>query len=278
VLFVDLRHSKKVELTFFDVGQGDSTLLKFPNGKTMLVDGGGSRDETWDPGSTRVVPALRASGVKHLDWVVATHPHADHVAGLRAVLKSISVGELWICWHDQPDTWLHKLLSIARERNIRILRPRKIHSGAVTIQPLWPRGFETFCGDPGYSANDNSIVLRVEYGQAAILLTGDIEEPVEHALTQEQQTARLLRADLLKVPHHGSPTSSTDQLLEAVSPRLAVISCGSGNLFGLPDLEVIKRYRRNGIQVARTDRLGAIRVLLGKDGQLEWSAATSWTR
>jgi competence protein ComEC len=184
-----------------------------------------------------------------------------------AVLDQLEVGELWTCWHEEPDPWHARLLAAAARRGVKVARPRALRRGAVTVTPLWPRGFEGACGDPGFSANDNSIVLRLTYGRAAVLLTGDIERPVEAELLR---AGAGLRADLLKVPHHGSDSSSSEALIRAVRPSLAVISSGPGNAFGLPDPETLERYGSAGVTVARTDRVGAIGVELTADGALSW--------
>ncbi len=257
-----------LELTFLDVGQGDSTLARFPDGTTVLVDGGGSLSETYDPGAARVVPYLRAAGVTRLDLVVATHPHPDHVKGLAAVLASVEVGELWACWHQEENPWHEDLLRAARRRGIRVTRPRLLRRGEVVLRPIWPEGYDKHCGDPGYSANDNSVVLRLEYGRAAALLPGDIEREVERLLVRGK--SRWLRADLLKAPHHGSGTSSSAAFIRAVSPRLTVISCGLDNSFGIPPPRVVARYRRLGVPLARVDLSGAVGVRLHADGRMTW--------
>ena len=262
-----------LELTFLDVGQGDSTLARLPDGTTVLVDGGGSLTGAYDPGAARVVPFLRAAGVRHLDLVVATHPHPDHVKGLTAVLDQLEVGELWTCWHGERNPWHEALLVAAHRRGVPVARPRLLRRGRVVIRPLWPRGYGGQCGDPGFEANNNSIVLRLEYGRAAALLPGDIERESEALLVRTAR--RWLRADLLKAPHHGSGTSSSEAFLRAVSPRLAVVSCGLNNAFGIPPPRVLARYRRLGVPLARVDLDGAIGVTLEADGHLTWRRLVS---
>jgi competence protein ComEC len=262
-----------LEAVFLDVGQGDSTFVRLPDGATLLVDGGGSEDgRGFDPGRTRVLPFLRRAGVRRLDLVVASHPHADHVAGLLSVLDAVPVGELWTCWHDEPSHWMDLLRGRARARGVRLGRPRPWRRGAALVRPLWPAGWEGMCGDPGYGANNNSIVLRLELGRAAMILPGDIERPVEGRLLSTRP--ELLRADVLKVPHHGSASSSSAAFLRAVAPRLGVISCGLGNGFGIPHPAVLGRYRRLGVALSRVDRVGAVGVCLGADGSLSWRALT----
>jgi len=292
------RVTPTLEAIFLDVGQGDSALLRFPGGGAMLVDAGGvlpvgpraGARTSHDPGTTRVVPFLRAAGIRRLEVVVATHPHPDHVGGLAAVLATFPVDELWVCW-DDPEPALAPLLEVALRRGVKVSRPRLVRRpDGVVVEPLWPhgegepRGGEGVgegangrssaqagrCTDPGDSANDSSVVLRVAYGAASVLLAGDIEEDAERRLAA--RGGERLRSQVLKVPHHGSATSSSEVLLRTVAPRLAVISCGVQNSFGFPAPAVLARYREHGIEVARVDQLGAISVRLDRNGGLRREA------
>jgi competence protein ComEC len=267
------RAEPALEIVSLDVGQGDSTFVRWPDGFTLLVDGGGNLTGPYDPGAARVVPFLRAQGVTRLDLVVATHPHPDHVAGLSAVLRSLPVKELWVCWYEERDHWLDALLGEAVRRQVPVNRPRILERGAGRIVPLWPQGYSGQCADPGYDGNDNSIVLRVEYGRGAAVLAGDIEADAEGRLVAAHRS--LLHAQVLKVPHHGSKTSSTEGLLQAVTPRLALISCGLENRFGFPAPSVLGRYAAHGITVARTDLVGAVGVRLTAAGEVSWEGLTS---
>ena len=263
-----LRRDAPLELTFLDVGQGDSTFITTAGGFAMLVDGGGDPAGRADPGLSRVVPYLRWRGVRRLDLVVATHPHADHIAGLGAVMEAVEVGELWVCWHEEQDPWLEALLAAAASNGVPVSPPRLLELDGLTIRPLWPAGYGGRCADPARDANDNSIVLRLELGGAAVLLPGDVEQGVEQELVARFRG--LLQADVLKAPHHGSGTSSSPGFLAAVDPRMGVISCGLHNSFGIPPARVLRRYRRQGVELARVDRDGAIGVHLWPDGTLRW--------
>lgn len=214
---------------FLDVGQGDAAYLELPDGQRWLVDGG--------PPSDAVLRFLRQEGVGHLDVVVASHGHPDHTGGLLPVLENVAVDELWI-----PDFegTTDLVLAAARQGTRVRLRP------PATLHPAW-----TFVTD---NLNDRSLVLRVDLGGVTLLLPGDAEAAAEDALPDG------ISADILKVPHHGSHTSSTPRLLDRARPSLAVISCGGGNRFGHPHADVLDRYRRAGIDVERTDLLGTIEI------------------
>jgi competence protein ComEC len=153
-----------------------------------------------------------------------------------------------------------------------VVEPRHLQLGEVTLRPLWPDPYNGACADPAYGANNSSIVLQIVRDQAAILLAGDIEQPVEELLVDRHGAE--LGAAVLKVPHHGSATSSGERFLEAVQPRLAVVACGAGNGFGVPHEAVQQRYARIRAKLLRTDRLGAIAVRLDEQGQLTWGRAT----
>ncbi len=255
------------ELTVLDVGQGDSLFAAFPDGHTMLIDGGGivgfrrigGVRTGMDIGEEVVSPYLWSRGLKRIDVVALTHPHEDHIGGLSAVLRNFRVGELWIGREEQSAA-LHDLLELAAARGVRVVHQAQGVSedwGGAECDVLWP-----VRGSPPIGPNDDSMVLRVQDGRLAWLLTGDIERPVENALLADGEP---LQADFLKVPHHGSKTSSTAPFLEAVRPHYAAISVGANNSYGHPAPEVLDRLVATGATIFRTDRDGAITSL--GDGQ-----------
>ena len=255
------------ELTVLDVGQGDSLFAAFPDGHTMLIDGGGivgfyrvgGVRTGIDIGEEVVSPYLWSRGLKRIDVVALTHPHEDHIGGLSAVLRNFRVSELWIGREEQSAA-LHDLLELAAARGVRVVHQAQGVSedwGGAECDVLWP-----VRGSPPIGPNDDSMVLRVQDGRLAWLLTGDIERPVENALLADGEP---LQADFLKVPHHGSKTSSTAPFLEAVRPHYAAISVGANNSYGHPAPEVLDRLVATGATIFRTDRDGAITSL--GDGQ-----------
>ena len=243
-----------LRVTFVDVGQGDAALIDLPDGRAMLIDAGGNPQGGADPGERALLPLLRARRRTRLDVVVLTHPHPDHYGGLAALIDALPIGELWDSGQSASEADLTgttgralELVERARARGAHVLHPADLCGrtrafAAARVDVLWP--CPAF--DPGFDPNDNSLVLRLTYGEHAILFTGDIEAHAEAALIA--RGARL-RADVLKVAHHGSRTSSSDAFLRAVSPTLAVISAGAVNPFGHPHSEVLERLRKHNARV-----------------------------
>ena len=251
-----------------DVGQGDSIFTAFPSGRTMLVDGGGLagservggyRSGT-DVGEEVVSPYLWSRGIQRLDVVALTHAHHDHLDGLHAVLENFKVGELWV-GRDEETAAIRDLLQEARERGVTIVRKvqgNEFSWAGVNGTILWPADLPPV----KEASNDDSIVMRLTDGRFHFLLTGDIEQRVEDKLVGENAD---LTSDFLKVPHHGSKTSSTKVFLTAVAPRIAVVSVGESNPFGHPAAATVERYADAGVRLLRTDRDGAVTALT--DGQ-----------
>ena len=249
-----------LRVTALDVGQGDSTLVDFPDGSVWLIDAGGVVGSPVDPGSAAVLPLLRARRREHLDVVVLTHPHPDHFGGLPAVLSAVSVGEIWDSGQGEAEgagPVYASLVRAARARGTPIFRPAELCGrprlrGGASVELIAPcPGYV-----PGRDANDNSLVLRVSFGSHTALLTGDAEALEESELVARE--GKRLRADLLKVGHHGSRTSTGDVFLAAVKPTWATISCGVRNRFGHPHAPVLERLAAHGAEALRLDRAGGV--------------------
>ncbi|GAC1346921.1 MAG: DNA internalization-related competence protein ComEC/Rec2 [Myxococcales bacterium] len=260
---VAVRRSTAVTATFLAVGQGDAALVQLPGGHAILIDGGGdlrglpdpAGGRGRDPGARDLLPALAELGVSRLDVVVLTHPHPDHAGGLPTLLRHVPVGELWLTGEPGPGDIGGRVAGIARAQGVSVRTPRHGPqdpiAGGVSVEVLHP----VPSWDPGRTTNDNSLVLRLVHGKVAMLFPGDIEALAESALAQG---AEPLEAQLLKAPHHGSRTSSTDAFLRRVRPRAVVYSVGEGNPFGFPHADVLARTQRLGAEsLLRTDA-GAI--------------------
>lgn len=250
---------RKLEITAIDVGQGDSLLVVSPEGRTMLIDGGGSigpvRSE-FDFGEDVVAPYLWARGLDHLDVVALTHAHGDHIGGLPRIIEDFHPSELWVGINPPTDA-LSQLYEMADENHVAIRRHvagDEFDWSGTRIRVLSPPPDWKPKAQPN---NDDSLALLIGYGGTRALLAGDLEKKMERFVATESP-----RADLLKVAHHGSATSTTPELLAAVQPRFAVISAGYQNPFGHPRKGVLDRLQAADVQVYRTDVEGAVTFLL----------------
>ncbi len=260
---------RDLEIVFLDVGQGDAAFLRFPNGRTMVVDGG-LRSRRSDFGERVVVPFLKHRGVSRVDVVVASHPHSDHIGGLVHLLEQVEVGH-FIDSGQAYDTWTaRRLRGLIEERGIAYHRVAAGDSlaglGGVGAVVLHPR--EGFVGPDGgspHGLNDGSVVVRFDYGETRVLFTGDIEEASEPALLGWGDG---LRSGVLKAAHHGSRTSSGPAFVEAVDPSVCVVPVGAFNKFRHPAPEVMERFREAGARVYRTDECGAVVVRIRREGRV----------
>jgi competence protein ComEC len=254
-------HSKGLRLTFIDVGQGDSILIEFPGRKKMLVDGGGSPEDTFDLGENIVSPFLWKKGIKKIDYLVLTHAHPDHMNGLKAVARNFRIEEFWEAFSpkDNPSYAELRRRLPPKTKFRRMFRGHMEQIDGVKIEILNPPRSDPIVS---HILNDESLVLRISYRQTAFLLTSDIGKAVEKELVQSSFT---LQSDVLKSPHHGSNSSSSEEFLRATAPRFLILSVGAGNRYNLPDPEVVQRYRATGAKIYRTDHAGAVEI--SSDGQ-----------
>jgi competence protein ComEC len=256
----------RIRLTALDVGHGDALLIELPEGERLLVDGGGSTGRGFDMGESVVVPALLQLGIRSLHAVVVTHPDSDHIGGLPAVISSLRVKEIWDGGPDWRREGYRRLRERAGYRGVKVrylAGGDELRMGEVAVRVL---ASPPIRGGTPHRGNEDSLVLHFSYGRAGIVLTGDAGEETELLLLG---AAVDLRADVLKIGHHGSRSSTTPAFLERISPRVAVISTGHSGLFQLPSVEVLQRLRRRGITTLRTDRDGAITVSLDREGKIE---------
>jgi len=244
-----------LELTAIDVGQGDSLLVVLPRGETILIDGGGrlvygrQRKSNLDIGEDVVSPYLWSRGIRRIDVMIATHSHQDHIGGLPALMSNFRPKELWTGANPPAE-----LLALAHRLGIRASEKRPaggVELSGAKLEVLAPAS-DYFAKAVG---NNDSLVLRITYGSRSFLLTGDMERPIETKLLASGVD---LHADILKVGHHGSRTSSSQAFLDAVSPSIALISAGFENSFGHPHPDVLGRLSARHTAILRTDLDGLV--------------------
>ena len=258
--------TQSLRVTFFDVGQGDAALVEIPGHYTMLIDAG-IRTTHGDRGKEVILPYLEYAGIRDIDVAVLSHPHNDHVGGFPAVLKKIRVQEIWDTRHSYSTQVMDEIRTLADSQKTKY---RIVSAGFDTI--IGTTKIHTFFPVSKHlndNINDHSLVQRFSYGNTSVLFTGDIETDIDPFLVKYDS---LLDADILKVPHHGSITSSSVDLLRSVSPEYAVVSVGYKNKFDHPSEHVLKRYSSFGIQTVLTRDVGA--VIFESDGknwrQIHW--------
>jgi len=252
-------HAGVMEMTTIDVGQGDSTLLLTPAGRAILIDAGGLPQwmhSDFDLGEQVVSSYLWNRGIDRLDVVAITHPHADHLGGMPAVIANFHPRELWISI-DQPVGELKPIVAQAQRAGMNVSVKKEgdqFDYGGAHFQMLAP-GRDQLTGS--MRPNDDCLVFTAKFGGTTALLEGDAERPVERRVVEEHPEAMLL-----KVAHHGSASATSADLLATVHPRYAVISVGARNVYGHPRREVLERLLQAGVKTYRTDEEGAISFYL----------------
>lgn len=243
-----------LKIDYIDVGQGDSELVRFPDGRNMIIDGGPA-SAAYD-----LVSYLQNLGIEKLDIVVATHPHEDHIGGLDDVINNFDVGEIYMPYispSDVPTTVTYENLLTAIVNKGKTAKELTagtyiIKENGITLRCISP-AFEKYSEMNLYSA-----VLKLSFGNTDFLFMGDAEARNEEQILADGYD---VSADVIKVGHHGSKTSSTAEFLKAASPSAVVFSCGLGNSFGHPHEEVIERYEKIGADIWRTDECGTVSVV-----------------
>ncbi len=249
-------------VTFLDVGQGDCAVIQAPSGRTLLIDAG-PRLQRDDAGRRVVWPFLRSQGIHRIDALILTHPDDDHFGGAITLVNRLQITELFTNGMPSDSSLYQYVLRRARRQGSRLLSLRRddmLQCGKLVIYVLNPPR-NGFSGN-GNSDNDNSLVLRLDYGKTRFLFTADAGHLAENDILASGLD---LQCDILKVAHHGSNGSTGERWLQAVAPKVAVISVGRHNRFGHPHAGTLYRLRSIGARILRTDRDGAIRCVT--DGQ-----------
>ena len=249
--------AKDMYVYFLDVGQGDSIFIHTPNGKNILIDAG-PVDEGFDAGKEIVLPFLRKKNVTRIDTMVASHAHGDHIGGLPSIMEELPVGEVLDTGFVYPSPFYEKFLKTINAKKIpyHIVQKDDVlkWDPDLSVKVLSPRRGHFF-EDP----NNNSIVIRMVYKNMSFMFAGDAEDLAEYEIVSNYKKSDLASV-ILKVPHHGSHTSSTDVFLEAVQPEVGIIMAGRFNRFHLPNKAILQRYSDYGIELHRTDTEGTIFV------------------
>lgn len=236
---------------FIDVGQADSTLVKLANGETMLIDAGDNKT------GIDAVAYIKNAGIKRIDYLVATHPHADHIGGMSDVIKQFDIGRIYMPDAAANTKTFSDMLDAIEEKNIPVTKA----AAGVNIFSFDNMSADIIApnSEKYDDLNNYSAVVRLTYGDTAFLFMGDAETLSENEITAE------VKADVIKIGHHGSDTSTGKNFIMRVSPRVAVISVGEGNSYGHPKKSVLDRLNANSIKIFRTDTDGTI--VVGSDGK-----------
>jgi len=250
----------KMELTFLDVGQGDCSIIRTPGGQTVLIDGGGNREGGFDVGEKILVPYLLKNGIRKIDLIFISHFHKDHMGGLISVLENMKTETLIIGEQPERTEEYDLILSKCKEKNVKVqvmsVGETVILEKDMSFKVLHPS--DSLITNSRDDINNNSLVVLMEYKNMRTLFTGDIEAEAESHIVQNYPD---LKVDILKIPHHGSKNSSSQELLDLLEPRIAVIQVGRNN-FGHPDETVLEKLENRNISLYRNDLNGAIIITI----------------
>lgn len=261
------KFNKDLLINFVDVGQGDSTLIRY-NGKNILIDGGGSMDDEYDVGEKVLLPYLLDKKIKNIDYLIFSHFDTDHCQGLIYLMDKIKIKNAIIGIQAENYENYEKFLDISKRKNVNVI---VVKSGdRINIEKnlfldiIWPNEDKLIANN---SINNNSLVCKLVYNNFSMLFTGDIEKEAEEAILKNTDKNQL-KSTILKVAHHGSKTSSINLFLENVNPRIALIGVGKNNKFNHPSQETIKKLNNIKCKIFRTDEMGEITIKISKKGKI----------
>lgn len=258
----NLEKDRHLEVSFFDIGQGDAIFIETPHKHQILIDGG--------PSSAILEKLAREMPFwdRTIDLVILTHPEKDHLAGLLEVLERYEVKQILWTGIIRQTAEYNKWQELIKKEKAKITiaqAPQKIKAGRVFLSILYP--FESLEGGEFKNSNDTSIISRLIFGNNSFLFTGDATKSVEKKILSKcgEKVNCLLDSDVLKVSHHGSKTSTSEEFLKEISPEIAIISCGKDNIYGHPHSETLEIFKKYDIEVLRTDINGDIKII--SDGE-----------
>ena len=271
ILFLFSQIPQNLKINFIDVGQGDSTLIITPKHKTILIDGGGKEDDTSDEvGKKILLPYLLYKGITKIDYIIISHFDTDHVGGLLTVMEELKVEQVIISKQGEDSENYQKFKEIVKKKKIKVAIVNKGDKLKIEkdlyFDILWPNKEKLISEN---KLNNNSIVCKLHYKSFSMLFTGDIEAVAEKKMLQEyKNNLQILNSTILKVGHHGSKTSSIQEFIEIVKPKIALIGVGKNNKFDHPNNQVIERLEKYNGRIYRTDENGEISITVNPKGKI----------
>ena len=251
-----------MKINFVDVGQGDCSFIITPDNKTILIDGGGNMLSSYDVGKKVVLPYILNRGYTKIDYVFISHFDQDHCGGILYLINEIKVNNVIIGKQYEQYENYKKFIEIAKSKKINIIPVKnndkiKIEKN-LCFNILWPDVNNMINEN---SINNNSMVFKLKYKSFSMLFTGDIEKIAENEIIQKYRDKNILKSNIIKIAHHGSKTSSTDEFLELVNAKEALIGVGKNNKFGHPNQETLEKLEAKKIRIYRTDENGEINII-----------------
>ena len=244
ILIIEMNQfNRGIEIHFLDVGQGDSCFIITPKRKTILIDGGGSTSNTFDVGKDTLIPYVLDKGYKKIDYIFISHFDQDHVGGVLSILEELKVGKIFITKQGEESENYNRFLELINQKNLNVQTVKAgdiIKIEDLEFRILWP--VEKHINEN--ILNNNAMVMKLSYKKFSMLFTGDIEEVAEKKILETYQNHKeLLKATVLKVAHHGSKSSSTEEFIKNANSKIAIIGVGENNLFGHPNSQVLERLQ-----------------------------------
>ena len=269
---IHVQNHGKMIIYFIDVGQGDSTLIRTAKNKTILIDGGGSENSSFDVGEKTLLPYLLDRKITVLDYVLISHFDTDHCGGILYLMEHLKVKNIIISKQGKESSNYNKFKNIVLDKGIYVIFVKKGDKIKIDNETYMDVLFPSNNLISDNILNNNSIVTKICYNNFSILFTGDVEEIAENEICSQYNTTNKLKANILKVAHHGSKTSSTAEFIKMVKPQIALIGVGEKNKFGHPNDRVIQRLKNMNTKIYRTDKMGEIVIQINNIGEVKISS------